>query len=280
MCCFKSGLILKDRIFIPDYDSHVDMLKELKIRDTAFTPDFVKVEFLPPVNPELNPSDYSNWIYKIDQDQLPEWYIDEIDRKRFIEEFKIYAKDNIAVNKEITEESKDYKVYINCTGSLKYRTNVELVYNCKFEQIYQCFISWLKRTNVVSLTKTIIDNMASNDIKSAYDCKILHSTNNSYDTALCISFHTSTNDKIIDFSSSFSNHMRNGKINYISGSMVRYHHTTGEELKTKSNCFNSVIINNNQEINSHDVTFSIDHEKDTVSLNVEYNKLDNYCSCL
>lgn len=280
MCCFKSGLILKDRVFIPDYDSHVDMLKELKIQDTSFTPDFVKVEFLPPVNPKLDPSDYSNWIYKIDQDQLPEWYIDKIDRKRFIEEFKIYAKDNIVINEEITEKSKDYKVYINCTGSLKYRTNVELVYNCNFKQIYQCFINWLKGTSVMSLDKTIIDNMASNDIESAYDCKILHSTNNSYNTALCVSLHTSTNDKIRDFSSSFSNHMRNGKINYISGSMVRYHHMAGKELKPKLNYLNSVIINNNQETNSHDVTFSIDHKKDTVSLNVKYDELDNYCSCL
>lgn len=277
MCKFKSGIILKDRVFIPDYDSHADMLEELKIQDTSFLPDFVKVEFLPPVNPELNPSDYSNWIYKIDQDILPEWYIDEIDRKRFIEEFKIYAKDNIAINQEITKKSKDYKVYINCTGSLKYRTNVELVCNCKFKQIYQCFINWLKHTNVISLDKTIIDNMASNDIKSAYDCKILHSTNNSYDTALCISFHTSTNDKIIDFSSSFSNHMKNGKIDYISSSMVRYHYTAGKELKTESNCCNSVIINNNQETNSHQIDFSIDREKEeTASLKVKYNEPDEW----
>ena len=85
MCQFKSGLILKDRVFIPDYDSHVDMLEELKISDDKIVPDFVKVEFLPPANLNLDPSDYSNWIYKIDQDILPEWYIDEIDRKRFIE---------------------------------------------------------------------------------------------------------------------------------------------------------------------------------------------------
>ena len=34
MCKFKSGLILKDRVFIPDYDSHVDMLEELKFQIT------------------------------------------------------------------------------------------------------------------------------------------------------------------------------------------------------------------------------------------------------
>ena len=31
MCKLKSAIILKDRIFIPEYDSHSDMLKELGI---------------------------------------------------------------------------------------------------------------------------------------------------------------------------------------------------------------------------------------------------------
>lgn len=34
MCQMKSAIILKDRVFIPDYDSHSDMLKELGIEDT------------------------------------------------------------------------------------------------------------------------------------------------------------------------------------------------------------------------------------------------------
>ena len=53
MCKFKSGLILKDRVFIPDYDSHTDMLEELHIPDKLSTPNFVKVEFLPPTNPPI-----------------------------------------------------------------------------------------------------------------------------------------------------------------------------------------------------------------------------------
>ena len=34
MCQTKSGIILKDRVFLPDYDSHGRMLEELKIADT------------------------------------------------------------------------------------------------------------------------------------------------------------------------------------------------------------------------------------------------------
>ena len=68
----------------------------------------------------------------------------------------------------------------------------------------------------------------------------------------------------------------NGKIDHISSSMVRYHHTAGKELKTKSN-YHSVIINNNQETNSHQIDFSIDREKEeTASLKVKYNEPDEW----
>ena len=49
----------------------------------------MKVEFLPPANSDLDPSDYSNWIYNIDQDVLPEWYIDEIDREKETASLKV-----------------------------------------------------------------------------------------------------------------------------------------------------------------------------------------------
>ena len=33
MCKLKSAIILKDRIFVPEYDSHSEMLEELGIND-------------------------------------------------------------------------------------------------------------------------------------------------------------------------------------------------------------------------------------------------------
>ena len=48
MCQVKSGLVLKDKVFMPlDYDSHEDMIKELKLKDTTQSPDFVRVEIIP-----------------------------------------------------------------------------------------------------------------------------------------------------------------------------------------------------------------------------------------
>ena len=46
MCKLKSAIILKDRVFIPDYDSHTDMLKDSKTKTIYQSGDwqFVKVE--------------------------------------------------------------------------------------------------------------------------------------------------------------------------------------------------------------------------------------------
>lgn len=276
MCKFKSGLILKDRVFIPDYDSHVDMLEELKIPDNKFTPNFVKVEFLPPINPKLDPSDYCNWIYKIDQDQLPEWYIDEIDRKRFIEEFKIYAKDNIAINQEITKKSKDYKVYINCTGSLENKTSIELIYNCNFTEIIKCFIHRLRFTSVSRFMESVMINSLYNcNIRFICNSNIGYSNSNSYSNIMDSFLYTSENDEIEIFLDSCSNHMRNSNINHISNSMVRYQ-TTDKNLEPKTNYSNSVVINHNTKTNNHQIDFSIDREKETASLKVKYNESDKW----
>ena len=49
MCKFKSGIILKDRVFVPDYDSHTEMLEELGIADTQANAErlFVRAELIP-----------------------------------------------------------------------------------------------------------------------------------------------------------------------------------------------------------------------------------------
>ena len=45
----KSAIILKDSVFIPDYDSHSKMLKELQIKDTRSNAErlFVRAELYP-----------------------------------------------------------------------------------------------------------------------------------------------------------------------------------------------------------------------------------------
>lgn len=49
MCQFKSAICLKDRVFVPDYDSHSKMLEELHIEDDFVHASkvFVRVELVP-----------------------------------------------------------------------------------------------------------------------------------------------------------------------------------------------------------------------------------------
>lgn len=71
---FKSALVLKDEIFLPDYDSHDKMLQELGIENSVANASkvFVWVE-LSPTNGDIF-SDVAGWKLKVDQGVLPEWW--------------------------------------------------------------------------------------------------------------------------------------------------------------------------------------------------------------
>ena len=111
MCRFKSMILLKDRVFIPDYDHHQDMLNELKIEDNRKNAErlFVRVE-LSPANGDVF-SDISTWEYRADQDILPSWYVEEVEKKRAITAVKEWAKTHIFVglnNLELIEGGHYY----------------------------------------------------------------------------------------------------------------------------------------------------------------------------
>ena len=74
MCQFKSALVLKDTIFLPDYDSHDKMLQELGIKDnfTNASKVFVRVELSPADRDIFSAVD--GWKLIVDQDILPEWW--------------------------------------------------------------------------------------------------------------------------------------------------------------------------------------------------------------
>lgn len=74
MCQFKSAICLKDRVFVPDYDSHSKMLEELHIEDdfAHASKVFVRVELVPEDNDKT--SDVDEWKLNVDQDVLPDWW--------------------------------------------------------------------------------------------------------------------------------------------------------------------------------------------------------------
>lgn len=95
MCKLKSCIVLKDRIFCPDYDSHDGMLSELKIKDTRQNAErlFVRVE-LSPVDGDIF-SSVDTWKMKVDQDILPDWWVAEAEEPRVRESVAKWAKDHI-----------------------------------------------------------------------------------------------------------------------------------------------------------------------------------------
>ena len=110
MCKMKSVIVLKNRVFCPDYDSHDNMLKELKIKDdfTGASKKFVRVELSPNDGNVFSP--VSEWVMKVDQDVIPEWFDQKADELRVREAVESWAKKHIfdGVNDLVLKDGKFY----------------------------------------------------------------------------------------------------------------------------------------------------------------------------
>lgn len=97
MCRLKSCLVLKDRVYCPDYDSHQDMLEKLGIKDDYMhaSKTFVRVELLPPdgVKSLMEPLD--SWTLRVDQDVTPEWWDEEANRPRVEEAVEAWRREHV-----------------------------------------------------------------------------------------------------------------------------------------------------------------------------------------
>ena len=125
MCKMKSGLILKDRVFIPDYDSHSDMLEELGINDTEENAErlFVRAELSPSNGDVFSPVD--TWAFNVDQDIVPEWFVKDVEKDRMVEAVKEWAKDHIHIgvdslkinsgSNHYIKDCKDVEIYGSAT---------------------------------------------------------------------------------------------------------------------------------------------------------------------
>ena len=97
MCELKSCLVLKDRVFCPDYDHHQRMLEELKIKDDEVNAlkTFVRVELLPPDGVRSLMEPLNRWTLKVDQDVTPEWWDEKADRQRVEEAVEAWRKEHV-----------------------------------------------------------------------------------------------------------------------------------------------------------------------------------------
>ena len=115
----KSGIILKDRVFVPDYDSHTDMLNELNIKDTRKNAErlFVRAELSPTNNDVFSPIE--NWEFNVDQDIVPDWFVKEVEKDRMIKAVKEWAKDHIHIGVDNLRISAGSNHYIKDCKNVK-----------------------------------------------------------------------------------------------------------------------------------------------------------------
>ena len=112
MCKLKSAIILKDRIFMPDYDSHSKMLEELKITDDYINASkvFVRAELVPE-NEDIF-SDIDGWKFSVDQDITPEWFDEKVCAERMRNTVKEWAKTHIFIGQNDLKISHGENIFI------------------------------------------------------------------------------------------------------------------------------------------------------------------------
>ena len=97
MCQLKSCLVLKDRVYCPDYDSHQDMLDKLGIKDDYLgaSKTFVRVELTPPDDVKSLMEPLDRWTLSVDQDVTPEWWDEKADRQRVEEAVEAWRGEHV-----------------------------------------------------------------------------------------------------------------------------------------------------------------------------------------
>ena len=130
MCKLKSAIILKDRIFMPDYDSHSKMLEELGITDDYLgaSKKFVRAE-LSPTDGDVF-SNVDTWVLNVDQDITPEWFDADEQKPRMIEAVKAWAKDHIHVGVEGLQISAGENHYIKDCKNVEIYGSATVKYIC------------------------------------------------------------------------------------------------------------------------------------------------------
>ena len=112
---FKSMIILKDSVYVPDHDHHTKMLEELEIKDTKKNACavFVRAELSPQGSDFF--SDIDTWVFKVDQDIRPDWFVEDYEKERAKEAVKKWAAGRIYIGIDGLEISTGKGYYLkNC----------------------------------------------------------------------------------------------------------------------------------------------------------------------
>jgi hypothetical protein len=130
--CQMAAFILTSNSCLWDLntDSHEDIIKKYNLNDKTTTPDFVRVELVPP---NFNYSlPLKEWKFVVDQDYLPEWFNKEEAEKATRRELENWAQAKIIRNQFSTIEYKNYgnknRIFVDCKVSISGQTGGD----CRF----------------------------------------------------------------------------------------------------------------------------------------------------
>jgi len=169
MCKLKSALVLKDKVFCPDYDSHDKMLNELKIKDTVENAErlFVRVELSP--NDEDVFSDINTWDMHVDQDIVPEWFVAEAEKPRVISAVKIWAEKHIIENKKDVVLNDGENCYLkNCSAKL-WGNSTATLYDNSTAKLYDNSTAELCGNSTATLYDNSTAKLWGNSTATLYD---------------------------------------------------------------------------------------------------------------
>ena len=195
MCKLKSAIILKDRVFIPDYDSHTDMLKELGIEDSRKNAAtlFVRAE-LSPKNGDVF-SNVDTWEFNVDQDIRPEWFVEPYEKERMVKAVKEWADKHVLIGCKNEEISNGTYYLKDCIDIKFYDNSTVKAYNNS--TVTACDNSTVKAYN--NSTVEAYDNSTvkayNNSTVEAYDNSTVEACDNS--TAIIPDWSSNKHDNIV-----------------------------------------------------------------------------------
>lgn len=180
MCQLKSGIIFRDRTFVPDYDHHTQMLEEKGIVDDyiGMTKTFVKYELLPKDNDVF--SDIKSWLFKVDQDEVPEWFDNDRDRYKnmAIEAVQEWAKEHIHIDIQDIELKNGTHYLKNCEGVTCDNSTVEAYDNSTVEACDNSTVKACDNSTVKAYDNSTVEACGNSTVE-AYGSSTVEAYDNS-----------------------------------------------------------------------------------------------------
>ena len=176
MCQLKSCLVLKDRVFCPDYNSHQQMLEELGIEDDYLhaIKTFVRVELFPPdgIRSLMEPLD--RWTLNVDQDVTPEWWDERDDRQRVEEAVEEWRRKHVFTEGEHSVKAGNVFAYGNATVKACDSATVEAYGNAKVEAYDSATVEACDSATVIAFGSAKVEAFGSAIVVYPYKKKIVY----------------------------------------------------------------------------------------------------------